>query len=110
MTNREYISKKLAGFNLTEAQWVDLAEAGIGPDDEYTGGKSFGVTMISFIEELVLLPRLSNISENGFSMSWNYADIGKYYYWLCKKYGVKPDADVLSLLGISSIIDVSEIW
>ena len=67
-------------------------------------------TMISVIEELMLAPCMSNVNENGFSVSWDYSRIGQYYMWLCRKYGVAPDNEVVAALGLSTITDKSDIW
>lgn len=113
MTIREYVSQKLQAFNVSEAVLTDFeASLGISLDDDYTFdiAPSIGKAMASTIEELVLAPRLSNINEGGFSMSWDFADLGKYYVYLCKKWGVPVNNDVLSATGISAIIDASNLW
>lgn len=113
MTIHEYVSQKLQAFNVSEAVLTDFeASLGISLDDDYTFdiAPSIGKAMASTIEELVLAPRLSNINEGGFSMSWDFADLGKYYVYLCKKWGVPVNNDVLSATGISAIIDASNLW
>ncbi len=111
MTIREYISQKLRAWNITEAQFADVA-ASVNLDDEYTfdDAQVVGKSMISIIEELMLSPYMSNVSENGFSVSWDYSKIGQYYMWLCRKYGVDPDEEVVAALGLSTITDKSDIW
>lgn len=114
MTIQEYIQQKLSAFgSLTEADIVDVCmSADIDPGEDYTADveASVGKALCSAIEEKILAPYLSNVSESGFSMSWNRDNLAKYYWWLCRKYGVTPDDDVLSLLGISMIRDVSHLW
>lgn len=110
MTIKEYISQKLSAFgNLTDAEFADMA---IELDSEYSQGNAeeVGKVLCQFIEERVLAPRVSNVSENGFSISWDFNNLGKYYLWLCKKYGLTPNEDVLSMSGISVIRNVSDIW
>lgn len=75
-------------------------------DNEQKVGKA----MIGILEELVLAPYMSNVNENGFSVSWDYSKVGQYYMWLCRKYGVDPDNDVVAALGLSTITDKSDIW
>jgi hypothetical protein len=58
----------------------------------------------------VLAPRLQSVNESGFSLSWDFATLGKYYLWLCRRYGVSADSDTLQLLGISTITDKTDIW
>lgn len=111
MKIREYISQKLRAWNITDAQLKDIS-SGIDLDEEYTSDNSqvVGKAMISVIEELMLAPYMSNVNENGFSVSWDYSRIGQYYMWLCRKYGVAPDNEVVAALGLSTITDKSDIW
>ena len=80
MKIREYISQKLRAWNITDAQLEDIS-SGIDLDEEYTSDNSqvVGKAMISVIEELMLAPYMSNVNENGFSVSWDYSRIGQYY-------------------------------
>lgn len=113
MTIREYISQKLPFFNLKEAQFVDVADDyDINLDAEYSKGMQLTVNtaVVHIIEEQVLAPQLASVNEGGFSMSWNYSDLGKLYMHLCRKYGITPDNDVVSLLGINMIKDASSKW
>lgn len=110
MTIRQYIQQKMAAFGkLSDA---DLVDSGLALDSEYSeeNAQEVGIALCSLIGERVLAPYVSNVSENGFSMSWNRDNLGKYYLWLCRKYGVTPNDDVLSMLGVSLIRDMSHIW
>ena len=111
MKIREYISQKLRAWNITDAQLEDIS-SGIDLDEEYTSDNSqvVGKAMISVIEELMLAPYMSNVNENGFSVSWDYSRIGQYYMWICRNYGVAPDDEVVAALGLSTITDKSDIW
>lgn len=113
MTIREYVTQKLQAFNMSEAALTDfMMSLGVSLDDAYTLdiASSVGKAMASSIEELILAPRLSNINEGGFSMSWDFADLGKYYVYLCRKWGVPINNDALTASGTSVIIDKSDIW
>lgn len=112
MTVREYISSTLTGFDIPEASFTDLVVMGLNPDDEYTPevAQAVGKGLVATVESIMFSPRRTNINENGFSESWNYADLGKYYLWLCRKYGVTPSQDMLALLGINSVIEITDIW
>ena len=113
MTIREYISQKLPSFNLTEAQFADInADFGLDVNQEYSREYQMAANKanVGLIEEKVLAPRLESVNEGGFSMSWNYSDLGKLYMYLCKKYGLTPNDDVVSLLGINMIKDASAKW
>lgn len=111
MKIREYISQKLRAWNITDAQLGDISSS-IDLEEEYTSDDAqvVGKAMISIIEELMLAPCMSNVNENGFSVSWDYSRIGQYYMWLCRKYGVAPDDEVVAALGLSTITDKSDIW
>lgn len=113
MIVREYIEQKLQSFGLTEAQFADFeASSSVDLSMEYTNEvqAAVGVGLCSMIEELVLAPKMSNVNEGGFSMSWDYSGLSKYYLWLCRKWGVKPNEDALSAMGTSAIIDRSGMW
>ena len=54
-------------------------------------------------------PTLS-VSESGFSISYDYADLVKMYRLLCSMYDVAPNEELLAMSGISSITDKTSIW
>ena len=113
MTIREYITQKLQAFSLNEAVLMDfMISTGLSMDDEYNSDVAplVGKAMVSTIEEIILAPRLSNVNEGGFSMSWDFSDLGKYYIFLCKKWGICVNDDILNVAGLSAIIDKSDIW
>lgn len=107
----EYIKQKFQAWNMTEAQLEDV-KASVNLDDEYSqdNAESVGKAMVGIIEELALAPYMSNVNENGFSVSWDYSKVGQYYMWLCRKWGVDPNTDVMAALGLSTIRDMSDIW
>lgn len=111
MTIREYIQGKLSAWgNFSES---DLAAwNGTSLDAEYSSenAKEVGAALCEMIGERILSPRVSNVSESGFSISWNFDNIGKYYLWLCKKYGVTPDTDIVTMSGMSTITNKSDMW
>ena len=109
MTVREYISSTLPGLTIPEAYFVDLP---LDPEEEYTPSmfSSVGSAMVGFLGGLILAPRVESVNENGFSMRWDTSMLGKYYLWLCKRYGVTPDPEVVALLGMNTIIDISDTW
>jgi hypothetical protein len=113
MTIKEYISQKLPSISLTEAQFADVqVDFGLDTNQEYSASNSLAVNkaIVGIIEEQVLAPKLRSVSEGGMSLSWNYEDLGKLYMYLCKKYGLTPNPEVVSLLGVSMIRDVSSKW
>ncbi len=113
MTIRAYISDKLKAFGISEAQLIDLSiSSGLDLDADVLSCEPsvVGIALTQTLEECILAPRVSNVSENGFSMSWDFASVGNYYIWLCRKWGITPNADVLQMLGVSAIIDRSDNW
>jgi hypothetical protein len=103
----------MQAFHLTDAAITDLMMSlGVSLDDEYTlaMASSVGKAMTSAIEELLLAPRLASINEGGFSISWDFENLGKYYIYLCRKWGMPINNDVLTASGISAIIDKSDMW
>jgi len=113
MTVREYISQKLNAFGLSEAHYTDvMLSSGLSLDEYYTSDNAdaVGKAIIPLIEELVFSPRLTNINEGGFSLSWDFDMLGGWYMLLCRRYGVKPNADAMAQMGLSAVIDRSSMW
>lgn len=113
MTVRNYISDKLRAFGITEAQLVDVClSAGLDLDEDIAAcaPAAVGAILVNTLEELMLAPRMTNVNESGFSMSWDFSSVGKYYLWLCRKWGVTPNDDVLGMAGLSTITDRTDIW
>lgn len=113
MTIGQYISSKFRAFGVTEAQLADVTVAAdIDPGEEYSreNATAVGKAMLPLLEELILAPRQRSISEQGFSVSWDFDGLGRWYMWLSRKYGYTPDDDVLESLGLSRIIDRTSMW
>lgn len=113
MTIRDYIGERLRPLGIGEAQFADMEIAlGMSLENEYNAGnqKEVNVAMITGVTDILLAPRMESVNESGFSMSWNFADLGKWYVQMCRRWGVKTDDDVLSLLGINAIIDRTDYW
>ena len=111
MTIKQYISQKLRAFDITEADFCDISVY-VDLEAEYTAdnAKTAGIALAKALEGVMLAPRRESVNENGFSMSWNFKDISKYYLWLCHKWGIEANSDALSMLGLSMIIDKSQEW
>ena len=109
MTVGEYISSSLPGLAIPDAFIVD---SGLDPEEQYTSDMfySVGAAMVGMLAGLILAPSVKSVNENGFSMSWDRGNLGKYYLWLCKRYGISPDPEVVELLGMNTITDISDIW
>ena len=109
MTVREYIVSLTPGITIPDAYLVDM---GVNLDQEYDSSMflTVGQKFCSVLGGIILAPRVKSVNENGFSMSWDTESLGKYYLWLCKRYGVTPDPEVVALLGINAIIDITDTW
>lgn len=105
------MSQKLQAFNLTEAQLLDITlqqNLDLESDADGMTARDLGLLTIGALEEALLAPRVSQISESGFSISFHYEDATKYYLYLCRKWGVTPNEDIIS--GVNAIIDKTSIW
>lgn len=113
MTIREYINQELRAFGVTEAQLFDICyDCGLTPEDWYDEQSRIIVwqSIARHIEKLLFAPKMQNVSESGFSMSWDYDNLVRYYLVLCKRSGIAPNDDALTLGGISKIKDKTDIW
>jgi len=112
MTVKEYISQTLKGIGeLTDAQYADISFR-IDLDDDYTKDNAniVGEALCKTLADIIPSLFVDNVSEAGFSISWDKSKLGNFYWYLCKKYGVSPEDDVLSLVGVNTIRDRSNIW
>lgn len=113
MTIGEYIKQKLQAFGITQAQLEDvLITYNIMTAQEYSSAnqEEVGKVMCDIVEEMCLAPYQKSVSESGFSISWDVSKLGNYYLWLCKRWGKKPNQDIISQLGIPTIIDRTNMW
>ena len=105
MTNGEFIESQLRAFGVTDADMM-LALDGIDPDKELVVADAERA-MIPLIAKMAMAPFQKSVNENGFSVSWDIGNIGWWYRYLCSKYNVQPEADVMSALGLSVIKDMT---
>lgn len=113
MTIRDFVSQKFAAFGtISEADFLGMSLDGHSPDDEYSEavGRTVGAAMAQYICEKTCAPRLTNVSENGFSMSWDFSKLGSYYLWLCRRWGLDTDKEALDALGVNIIRDKTCHW
>lgn len=105
------MSTKLQAFNVTEAQLLDitlLQDVDLEDEADDFTAEQLGKLMIGSLEEVLFAPKLKTVSENGFSMSFEYEDALKYYLYLCRRWGVTPDETLIS--GMSTIVDKTSMW
>ena len=113
MTIKEYIQMEFSAFGITEAQILDVfASSSIYYEDECSPEnlKARQEAMVDILEGIMFRPRVKSISESGISISYDYDGLGKWYLYLCGKIGRTPNKDVVGMLGLSAIIDRTDIW
>lgn len=112
MNIRQYIQRKLSRwFDVSDADLLDVSVCwSISLDDEYGHENKtlVGKAMCSMLEEYILAPRRTSVSEGGFSFSTDYSDVIRYYMLMCRTYGVEPAKEVISKVG--TISDASDLW
>ncbi|GHT09149.1 hypothetical protein FACS189432_05110 [Bacteroidia bacterium] len=104
MTNKEYITKSLNGLNVTEDDIdIILLKAGINAGDpvNFSACDNAVYNRIS----IVLKGALQNVSEGGYSISWNMESVKLYYNSLCNELGLEN-----VLLGRPKVRNRSNIW
>lgn len=109
MTIREFVEGNFRGLEITDAM---LIGAGIEDVEEDFDGvtTTIATALCEICKQMMFAPIRTNISENGFSESWSTDRLGKYYLYLCRRYGIKPDPDVLPSSGESRITDRTANW
>ena len=107
MTYGEFIKGQLKAFGVTD---LDLYYCDIDVSQPFVSVAEAEKGMIPLIRKIALYPKLKNVSENGFSVSWDMDGLGRLYMSLCRRYGVTPDAEVQATLGLSLIRDLSNLW
>ena len=86
MTNKEYLTKALNGLNVSEDDIdIILVKSGLIADDV---ADVRGCDMAVYNRMSVVLKGMSqNISEGGYSISWNIEAVKMYYSALCNELG-----------------------
>lgn len=106
MTYKEYISKTLSRFQVTEDD-VDLLilnQAGIipGPDDEVNVALAKKALALEFGS---LIP-LADITEGGYSIRWNWDAIKLWYHGLCRELGMEPVSEKVQ----PTVRNMTDLW
>ena len=110
MTNRDYIMATITPLGISEGV-IAPALANIDLGAEYIpGDKEVGKALCASLELAMFAPKTRSVSESGFSISYDYADLVKMYKLLCSMYDVTPNEEVLSMAGISRITDKTSKW
>lgn len=109
MTIKEYIFEILGPFGVTDAH---LIGSGLEWDQDCTpqNQNEVGKGVAEILGDILLAPRRNNVSEGGFSVSWDFSNASKFYIHLCRKYEVEPASEIVKMCGISSITDMTNSW
>lgn len=107
MNVKEYIHSLFNGLTIPDAL---LADTGLDLEQEYSPSLVIGPAVVDLCAGIINMVALKSVNENGFSMTWDTDRLGRFYLWLCRRYGIKPKAEELSLLGLGAIIDISDTW
>ncbi len=102
MTNREYITATTQRFNFSDTDielFFENQKTNLDPDEEcdVTAAKKALITEIASI-----LP-LYNVSEGGYSISWNFDAIKMWYRLACEELGIVPT-------GIIPTVKAVKVW
>lgn len=104
MTNKQYLIKSLNGLNVSEDDIdIILLKAGLDGDGnvEITDCDKAVYNRMS----IVLKGATQNVSEGGYSISWNIEAVKLYYNALCNELGVEN-----VLVGRPKIRNRSNVW
>lgn len=90
MTNQEYIAATTQRFNFSESDialfWVNQPTLDPEAEADATACKT------ALVKEIANIIPLYNVSEGGFSISWNYEAIKMWYNATCAELGIVPTA------------------
>lgn len=89
ITNKQYLTKALDALNVSEND-IDLIllKAGIDADDTMDMERCDNAVYNRF--SVILGSMVNNVSEGGYSLSWNLEAVKMYYNVLCTELG-KPN-------------------
>ncbi|MDO4782992.1 MAG: hypothetical protein Q4A09_07250 [Capnocytophaga felis] len=104
MTNKEYLTKLLSGLNLSEDDIdIILLKGNLQTDGEVSISDCDNAVYHRM--SVVLKSALQNVSESGYSISWNMEAVKVFYQSLCNELG-KPNV----LFNKPKLRNRSNIW
>jgi len=106
MTYKQYISKTLRKFDITEDD-VDLLilnQAGIipGPDVDV----DVALAKKALAMEFGSLVPFADITEGGYSNKWNWSAIKLWYNALCREIGIEPVSEKVQ----PTVTSMTDLW
>lgn len=89
MTNKEYITKTLDGLNITDDD-IEIIMLKANIDGNGTMNDTHVCDMAIYNRmSIVIKPMMQNVSEGGYSVSWNMDAVKLFYTALCNELGVE---------------------
>ena len=86
MTNKEYLTKALNGLNLSDDDIeIIMVKGGVQADAEVDYKQCDTAVYDRF--SVILKGTMQNVSEGGYSVSWNMDAVKMYYNVLCHELG-----------------------
>lgn len=86
MTNKEYLTKSLNGLNLTEDD-IDVILVKGGLDMDANADVNACDVAVYKRMSVILKGTMQNVSEGGYSISWNMEAVKLFYAALCNELG-----------------------
>ena len=104
MTNKEYLTKSLGGLHVEDDD-IDIILQKSGIDGEANADVRGCDVAVYKRMSVVLKGTTQNVSEGGYSVSWNMEGVKMFYSALCGELGLE---DVLS--GKAKVRNRSDFW
>lgn len=92
MTNKEYLTKTLNGLNVSSDDIdIMLIKAGIDGNAVCSNADDMRQCDVAVYRRMsvVLKPMMQNVSEGGYSISWNVEAVKAFYASLCDELGME---------------------
>lgn len=100
-TNKQYLESTLERFNVSEND-IDII---IAENPELNGALDVKLCKLAMYKSMSTILPLANISEGGYSITWNMDALKLWYKALCSELGKKNMLD-----GQPKIRDKSNLW
>jgi len=88
MTGKEYITQLLNGLNVSEGD-IDIILLKAGIDGTLTADVAACDMAVHGRMSIVLKGAMQNVSEGGYSVSWNMEAVKLFYNSLCEELGLE---------------------
>ena len=104
MTNKEYLTKLLSGLNVSEDDIdIILLKSGLNAEDDVAFQDCDKAVYNRM--SVILKGTTQNISEGGYSISWNMEAVKLFYNSLCNELGLEN-----ALVGRPKVRNRSDVW